>query len=197
MNSGASGETSRLAVLGLLKLGPNHGYGLRAILETWEIHRWLDVKYGSIYAALKRFTESGLVEVVSVDAAHGPTRTTYQLTPAGETELEELARRTWTDGPHFSLPIDLLVIFLSYDWIGHQILDRGEVAQLLKQRVEGLESAVANLRQSKKQFVTLTELGPLQSLQRLHFDHGIDLLNAELRWTRNLIDAFRRGDFNV
>src|SRR5437660_916866 len=134
------GDASKLAVLGMLSMGPNHGYGIRAILEGWQIHRWLDVKYGSIYAALNRLAEAGLVEVVGVDNDRGPARTTYRLTPKGRRELAEFARRTWTDPPRWSLPIDLALMFLSFDWLGRGVLDREEVAGLLDERIASIET---------------------------------------------------------
>src|SRR5947209_5347703 len=196
-NRSVRGDGSKLAVLGLLSMGPNHGYGIRAILEGWEVHRWLDVNYGSIYAALNRFAESGLVEIAGVGADRGPTRTTYQLTPKGRLELEEYARRTWVDGPKWSLPIDLAVMFLSFDWVGRGVLDRKEVAGLLDERVASLEAGLQHLSGSAEETISLTDLPPLQALQRAHFDHGLRLLEAELEWTRSVRDALTRGDFDL
>lgn len=192
-----SGDTSKLTVLGLLSIGPNHGYGLRAILESWEVHRWLDVKYGSIYAALHRFADAGLVEVVDVAADRGPNRTTYRLTEAGQAELRELARRAWTRTPQWSLPIDMAVMFLTFDWLGNGILDRGEVAKLLRERVTALDSSITRLTETKNDLVGVTEFEPLRAVQRAHFDHGLQLLDAERTWTRTTLEALEAGEFDL
>ena len=191
-----SGDVAKLAVLGLLSMGPNHGYGLRAILESWEVHRWLDIKYGSIYAALHRFADMGLVDVVGVDAEHGPNRTTYRLTEAGRSEVQELARRAWTQPPRWSMPIDMAVMFLAFDWVGNGVLERDEVAQLLKERVAMLEASISALTATKDQLVGLTELKPLRAVQRAHFDHGLQLLEAERAWARDTLHGLEAGDFD-
>ena len=196
MNTTApSGDTAKLAVLGLLSMGPNHGYGLRAILESWEVHRWLDVKYGSIYAALHRF--AGLVEVVGVDGERGPNRTNYHLTEAGRDELGQLARRAWTQLPKWSMPIDLAVMFLTFDWMGNGILDREEVARLLRERVAVLDASITRLTNTKDDLVGLTELKPLRAVQGAHFDHGLQLLDAERAWTQTTLDALEAGEFDL
>jgi DNA-binding PadR family transcriptional regulator len=192
-----SGDTSKLTVLGLLSMGPNHGYGLRAILESWEVHRWLDVKYGSIYAALHRFADAGLVEVAEVAADRGPNRTTYRLTEAGRAELCELARRAWTQTPQWSMPIDMAVMFLTFDWVGNGILDRNEVAKLLRARVTALDASIARLTATKNDLLGLTEFEPLRALQRAHFDHGLQLLDAERTWTTSTLEALEAGAFDL
>lgn len=198
MNSGAgSGDTSKLAVLGLLSMGPNHGYGLRAILETWQVHRWLDVKYGSIYAALHRFAGAGLVEVVDVAADRGPNRTTYRLTETGRAELRDLTRRAWTRTPAWSMPIDMAVMFLSFDWVGNGVLDRDEVAKLLRQRLDALDASITNLMTTKNELIGITEFEPLRAVQRAHFDHGLQLLDAERTWTETTLAALEAGDFDL
>lgn len=178
-------------------MGPNHGYGLRAILESWEVHRWLDVKYGSIYAALHRFADAGLVEVTGVGADRGPNRTTYRLTDTGRAELRDLARRAWTRTPHWSMPIDLAVMFLAFDWVGNGVLDRDEVAELLHERVGALDAAIARLTDTKNDLVGVTDFEPLRALQRAHFDHGLQLLDAERTWTKTTLQALEAGEFDV
>ncbi|MEY2450986.1 MAG: hypothetical protein QOD92_560 [Acidimicrobiaceae bacterium] len=195
MNS-TPGDVTKLAVLGFLKSGPNHGYGLRAILESWEVHRWLDIKYGAIYATLKRLDEQGFVQVSRVDSDRGPARTIYRLTKKGDAELQRLARLGWSTGPSWSMPIDLLVMFLSYDWIGSPILRKDEVVELLSQRVEALQSSIDNLSSTAEQFIGVSSFAPLVALQRAHFDHGLELLRSELAWTRDLRNSVARGQFD-
>ena len=194
---GPSGDVTKLAVLGLLATGPNHGYGLRAILEGWETHRWLDLTYSSIYAALHRFADLGLVEVVRVDAEHGPNRTTYRLTKKGREELEGLARRAWTEVPRWSMPIDLTVMYLTFDWIGAGILDRAEVETLLDERVGTLDATITFLSGSKEHMVGVSDLAPLRAVQAAHFDHGLQLLRAELEWTKETLASLRAGAFDL
>jgi DNA-binding PadR family transcriptional regulator len=192
-----AGEAAKLAVLGVLSAGPNHGYGVRAVLEGWEVHRWLDIKYGSIYAALHRFESSGLVRVVGTDAERGPTRTTYELTDTGRDELRAIARRSWSQTPKWSMPIDLAMTFLSFDWVGSAILGRDEVVALLDERIGALDATIEFLTQTKQTTMDWSELKPLRALQAAHFDHGIELLRTERRWTKSVLEALQAGDYDL
>lgn len=194
---GPAGDVTKLAVLGLLSTGANHGYGLRSILEGWEAHRWLDLKYSSIYAALHRFADLGLVEVVGEDSERGPTRRTYRLTKTGRDELRSLTRRVWVEVPKWSLPIDLAVMYLTFDWIGAGILDRSEVETMLTERVATLEASIATVTRAKDRMLEVSDLEPLRALQGAHFDHGIQLLDAELAWTKATLAALHAGHFDL
>lgn len=69
-------------VLGMLKLGPAHGYDLRSRVREELGPAWR-VASSQLYAWLRRLEEGGYV-VGSEEAAGGPPRVVYALTPAGE-----------------------------------------------------------------------------------------------------------------
>lgn len=103
--------TLELAVLGRLMLGPSHGYEVRKHVNmvSGHLHR---VSYGSLYPALRRLLERGLIcdcgsglpRLVS-----GRSRRIYHLTPQGEeylaNQLASTDESVWTDafGVQFSL----------------------------------------------------------------------------------------------
>src|SRR5437773_11825636 len=90
-------SATRLLILGVLRCKqPIHGYDVRRELESWQAERWANIAYGSIYFALNKMAEEGLVEVVDPEqAGKGPARTTYAVTPAGEAEFQRLRREDW------------------------------------------------------------------------------------------------------
>src|SRR5262245_64169533 len=90
-------STTRLLILGVLRSKqPTHGYDVRRELESWRAERWANIAYGSIYFALNKMAEEGLIEVVDNDqAGKGPARTTYEVGKAGEEEFKRLLRETW------------------------------------------------------------------------------------------------------
>ena len=76
-----------------VRAAPNE---VRRELESWRAERWANIAYGSIYFALNKMAEEGLIEVVDTDqAGKGPARTTYVVTKAGEDEFQRLLRETW------------------------------------------------------------------------------------------------------
>src|SRR5581483_1598119 len=75
-------SATRLLILGVLRLKqPVHGYDVRRELEAWRAERWANIAYGSIYFALNKMAEEGLVEAVGTDqVGRRPARTQYKIT---------------------------------------------------------------------------------------------------------------------
>lgn len=79
-----------LLLLGVLRHGPAHGYAIIAALRERSDGEF-DLAEGSIYPALHRLEDAGLVESSEVSVS-GRRRRTYRLTARGEQEFAE--RRT-------------------------------------------------------------------------------------------------------
>jgi PadR family transcriptional regulator, regulatory protein PadR len=79
-------------ILGALREGPTHGYGL--IVRLRELSRGaFDLKEGTVYPALHRLESSGkLASSWSQDT--GRRRRVYDLTPAGRAALSD-EREAW------------------------------------------------------------------------------------------------------
>ena len=85
--------TLDLIVLQTLLQGPRHGYGIAQMIRA-SSKDVLQVETGSLYPALHRLEQRGLVEVEIAVQEGRPPRKYYQLTPAGETALAE-AEAEW------------------------------------------------------------------------------------------------------
>lgn len=80
-----------LLVLGLLREGPQYGYGMVAKLQ----HAFADgLPEGSIYPLLSRLEKQGLVMPKWVIEAQGPPRKYYSLTDSGR-DFAERMLSTW------------------------------------------------------------------------------------------------------
>jgi PadR family transcriptional regulator PadR len=74
-------------VLAALANGPKHGYAL--IKETDELsHGRVHLKVGTLYAALDRLQEEGLVTTSGEEIVDGRHRRYFSLTESGSSELE-------------------------------------------------------------------------------------------------------------
>jgi PadR family transcriptional regulator len=81
-------------ILTALLGGPLHGYALLAEVESVSGGR-VRLRVGTLYAALDRLTEEGLVAVESEEVVNGRLRRTYRITGAGsETLAGEVDRMT-------------------------------------------------------------------------------------------------------
>lgn len=74
-------------LLALLELEPAHGYMLKQRYDATFAHA-RPLAFGQVYAALGRFERQGLARVRDVDAAAGPERRHFTITPEGVTAVE-------------------------------------------------------------------------------------------------------------
>lgn len=78
---------TRLMVLGLLSVKPMSGYEIQSQLQVSQADKWAGILSGSIYHALKKLNEEGLVELDSVEQTGNRSKAIYKLTEAGREEL--------------------------------------------------------------------------------------------------------------
>ena len=79
-------------ILTALARGPLHGYGVMRTVSDLS-HGRLALRAGTLYAALDRLTEDGLLAVDREEAFEGRLRRYYRLTDEGATRLAEEAAR--------------------------------------------------------------------------------------------------------
>ena len=76
-----------LVVLALLVEEPMHPYKMRVQMQA-RAKEFLGINLGSLYHAMERLQQQGLIEVVGTDRdGRRPERTVYQATDAGRAEL--------------------------------------------------------------------------------------------------------------
>jgi DNA-binding PadR family transcriptional regulator len=82
-------------VLAALLDGPLHGYVIIKRVNALSDEA-VRLAAGSLYAALDRLTDSGLVEIVGEDIVNGRARRYYALTPKGRDTVQAEAARLAT-----------------------------------------------------------------------------------------------------
>lgn len=130
---------TRLVVLGLLKRRPMHGYEIQQFLTLGRMDRWAGILPGSIYHALKKLEQEGLVAIESVEQTGHRTRAIYQITEAGIAELQKLLREAWRT-PATSLPSTLYAALTFLD-----DLPRAEMLEAVTAQISELEERLAEL----------------------------------------------------
>ncbi len=73
----------RTICLGVLTSGDATGYEIKKMFEEGPLSRFYEASYGSIYPALTRLTEEGLVECTELAQEKRPDKKIYSATPAG------------------------------------------------------------------------------------------------------------------
>ena len=75
----------RTICLGILTRGEATGYEIRQVFEDGGLQHFVEASFGSIYPALSRLTEEGLVSVREEPQDKRPDRKVYSITAAGRT----------------------------------------------------------------------------------------------------------------
>jgi len=87
MEKGLLQGTLDMLVLHTLRLGPAHGYTIARLIE----HRsdaFLQVEQGSLYPALNRLEDRGLIDSYWTSSENNRRARYYRLTPKGRRHLE-------------------------------------------------------------------------------------------------------------
>lgn len=140
-----------LAILGVLKEQPMHGYELRHYLSFAVGHIW-QLSYGTLYPALRRLEKRGELTKQTIRDGKGPAKHVYALTAQGEKSFLQMMREvgspTEISDPH---KFTLRLIFFRY-------LDRETREALLQQRLKFLRE--------NRESLTEMEAIPSQGLDR-------------------------------
>jgi DNA-binding PadR family transcriptional regulator len=130
-----------MMILGLVQwTQPVHGYDVRRELLSWSADKWANVQPGSIYHALRKMTEEGLLrEVATEQVGARPARTTYEITEKGAAEFQSLLRNTWWQLTPAPDPFMAAFAFLP-------ALPRKEAAAALRNRAVQLQAGVQQLQ---------------------------------------------------
>jgi DNA-binding PadR family transcriptional regulator len=130
-----------MMILGLVQwMQPVHGYDVRRELLSWSADKWANVQPGSIYHALRKMSEEGLLrEVATEQVGARPARTTYEITGKGAAEFQSLLRNSWWTMA--SAPDQFMAAFAFLP-----ALPRKEAVAALRNRAIQLQAGVQQLQ---------------------------------------------------
>lgn len=168
---------TRLLVLGLLGWRPMHGYEIHQYLQASRTDLWASVLPGSIYHALKKMEEEGLVTVQATEQTGHRTRAIYARTPAGDAEFHRLLRDAWRTPPR--IPPSPLYVALGF----LDGLPRSEVLAALDEQIAALEAQVAEWDAGEKAKETVMAVPEYVTAA---FENRREHMQADLRFLRHL-----------
>lgn len=167
----------RLIILGLLRDQDLHGYELKKILED-EMGDWASVAVGSIYFALDKLAEDGLIEDSGAkQEGNRPAKTVYRVTKAGRAEFLRLLRETWATEERQTFDLDAGLAFMD-------ALPQDEVAGYLRARVKELEAKIEGLERHESETLSSPEI---PEAARWIFSHHLAHYKAEIEWSRGAL----------
>jgi DNA-binding PadR family transcriptional regulator len=176
--------STRLVILGLLQQGKLHGYEIKNII-TKHMDDWTSIAFGSIYFALKKLSEEGLIAKVGEEqSGNRPSRSIYEITKAGRNEFMALLRQLWAEPERTYFSFDVALFFIS-------ALSSSEACIYLYNRIAKLESSLQFLNTHKK------EHRRIENVPKVAFaimDHSIAHIKAEIKWLKDTVKKIETGE---
>jgi DNA-binding PadR family transcriptional regulator len=181
-------SSTRLLILGVVRwFQPVHGYDVRRELLSWHADEWANVQPGSIYHALKKLAEEGLLrEVATEQVGARPARTTYEITPKGEEEFQDLLSRSWWDYRPVLDPFAMAFTFLP-------AMPRHLSTAALRHRAQQLRLLTESLRLRKLSELDMEYAEHVGEFMEL----GILKAEAEAEWCDRMADRLAKGELRA
>ena len=181
-------SSTRLLILGVVRwFQPVHGYDVRRELLSWHADEWANVQPGSIYHALKKLAEEGLLrEVATEQVGARPARTTYEITPKGEEEFQDLLNRGWWD---YKPPSDPFAMAFTFQ----PAMPRHLSMAALRHRAQQLRLIVDSLRLRKVAELDMEYAEHVAEYMEL----GISKAELEAEWCDRMADRLAKGDLRA
>ena len=146
-----------------------HGHQLRLLAEEERIHLWTDVSVGSLYGAIKRLANEGLIEEVRVERAGAyPERQVYDITADGRRALSTLRETGLSTVDFRNDPFDLAMARLDPGTLD-------ELPLVIETRVLALRSKL-----SEQEFLSRAAAPHLSRAETWVMQHRVDRLRAEV-----------------
>ena len=170
------------ALLGLIKMHPNTGYGLRKIFQATPMARYSGSP-GAIYPALKNLESRKLI-VGSVTAGKtGREKQTFRCTAKGTGALRDWLRLPVTP---VQIQFELEVVLLRFSYLD-LLEDMDWSIEFLRQFAQAIDVCRVGIEETKDSIKTHS---PLHG--RLAIDNGLDILAAHSSWAKNSLAILKR-----
>jgi DNA-binding PadR family transcriptional regulator len=130
----------RTICLGILTRGDATGYEIKNLFQEDGYQHFVEASFGSIYPALNRLTEEGLVSVRAEAQEKRPDRKVYSITPAGRTAFIASLLKPLPEDRHRS-PFVFAMLF-------SDLLSQMRVASMIDAYAAQIETKLALLQES-------------------------------------------------
>lgn len=159
-----------LTVLGLLTKGHLYGYDIKKKLAA-RLSGFSDVKFGSIYYAIKKGVEKGWIKQKGTEKEKSnPERLLYQITPEG-TKYFKKGLYNYFNEHLIHFDVDMLIMFI-------ESLDKEQRGYFVEDRIDHINEKLSEIKEKYKE-AKKNEMTHINSYIEHH-------LKAELSWVKGL-----------
>ena len=128
----------RTLCLAVLQFGDATGYEIKKMVEDGMFNHFIEASYGSIYPALTRMSDDGLVTCRTEAQSGKPDKKIYSITDDGHAELIQTLGGTPREDKFKS---EFLFVMLLADQ-----LPQGHIATIYQQRIDQMRAELEEMR---------------------------------------------------
>lgn len=139
-----------ITILGLLMERNLYGYEIKKkIVERLE--DYVDIKFGSIYYAIKKAVNNGWVKRVGTEKESGnPERYVYEILPVGRKHYKKLLKQFFDQNLiHFN--IDIVLMFLNSLTLEQKEQFVEDRTQLIREKLDSIKGKIATEKNSQEE----------------------------------------------
>lgn len=175
-----------MSALALLLEGPRHPYEMFRIMMSRREDVIVKIRAGSLYHAVGRLADAGLVRAIGIErAGNRPERTTYEVTPAGRAALRAaVAERVAAPVREYPIfPVALAEI--------HALAPDEAVAHL-RTRIDSVQHEVDMMRAGK---TSALDHGT-SPVHLLDLDYLIHQRLGDIAWLTGIVGRIERSELD-
>lgn len=173
---------ANLIILALLRTRPMHGYEIQQYIQMSRMDEWANLLSGSIYYALNKMEQEGLVRTEAEERTGARLRKIYAITEKGEELFRELIRESLTLPPH-SVKSDFAV---SLNWI--ESIPKEEALELLNRNLQQVEATLEHWQRGKE----IKGRSGLSPFAVASFDNAIAILEQDIRFIKQIMSLLQQ-----
>jgi len=173
---------TNLILLSFLRQRPMHGYEIQQLIQLSRMDVWTNVLSGSIYYALNKMENEGLIAAVAEERTGARLRKIYSITDKGEELFQQMIRETLTVTPH-SAKSDFS---LGLIWV--EDIPAPEAISLLEKNLQQVEESLAQWRYGRE---VKGQYG-LTPIVQATFDNAIALHEQDIAYIKQIISLLQK-----
>jgi DNA-binding PadR family transcriptional regulator len=168
----------KVLILYYLSIKPTHGYEIQKFIQINHMDSWTKVQSGSIYYALNKLEQKGLIVLSEEVGSGAKARKVYSITEAGKVKLKELVKEE-LNHQICEVGSDKFIVYPLLN-----ILDKDEMVAELKEHIQKL-----NVQKNYfKKWQEIKVNDQTLAVEKITFEMMLSNLEFQIKWHNALID---------
>lgn len=180
---------NELVSLAFLTIKPMHTYAIGKLIDETQLECWAKISRASLYACLKKLSESGEVSVEMVQEGNYPARKVFSITPKGKERFTQELEAALSD----TTEVNSTLFYLGINFFFETNIEQG--LQWSEQRKNFLQQCYDSVQLNVDLYRQENYLTPLISVEAIQGNikvalQGVDEFQRLLREESAYFDTF-------